>query len=104
MKNLHITVSDKIATYQNRDGAIVCGNNDYQIVFNFDAEWDEHPKKIARFVWNGERHDVEFENTNECPVPIIKGATSVIVGVYAGDDLSSTPVIIPCKRSILCSS
>lgn len=101
MKNLHITVTDKIANYMSRDGEIVCGNSDYQIVFTFDSEWEEHSKRKARFVWNGERHDQEFTG-NTCPVPIITDASSVIVGVYAGDELSSTPVIIPCKRSIRC--
>lgn len=103
MKNLHITVTDKIATYMSRDGEIVCGNSDYQIVLTFDSEWNKYSKKTARFVWNGERIDQEFEG-NTCPVPIITDALSVIVGVYAGDELSSTPVIIPCKKSILCGS
>lgn len=101
MKNLRITVKDKIATYQTRDGAIVCGNKDYQITFKFDPEWDTHSTKTARFVWNGESHDQTFTG-NICPVPPISDATRVLVGVYAGD-LSTTPTVIPCKRSILCA-
>lgn len=101
MKNLHITVVDKIATYIQRDGTIVCGNSDYQIVFTFDNEWNKYTTKTARFRWGGENHDVTFNGTI-CPVPVISDATAVIVGVFV-DELSSTPVIIPCKRSILCS-
>ena len=52
MKILHISVLDKKATYLNRDGDIVCGNSDYVIEFAFDAEWDAHEEKIARFIWN----------------------------------------------------
>ena len=102
MKNLHITVVDKIATYIQRDGDIVCGNSDYQIVFTFDAEWENVTTKTARFRWGGENHDVKFTGTT-CTVPVINDAKSVIVGVFA-DELSTTPVVIPCKRSILCSS
>ena len=33
MKTLHISILDKVATYRQRDGEIVCGNSDYQIEF-----------------------------------------------------------------------
>lgn len=101
MKNLNITVINKIATYLRRDGAIVCGNKDYQITFAFDAEWDKYETKTARFIWNGKYWDQPFSG-NVCPVPIITGATEVTVGVYAGDLCTTTPATIPCKRSILC--
>ena len=102
MKILNITVTNKIATYFQRDGVIVCGNNDYKIKFTFDSEWDDHAKKTARFIWNGQYYDKEFEG-NECDVPIISGATEVTVGVYAGDLSTTTPATIPCKKSILCA-
>lgn len=101
MINLNITVTKKVATYLQRDGAIVCGNSDYQITFTFDAEWDAYPTKTARFIWNGKYWDQPFTG-NVCPVPIITGATEVTVGVYAGDLRTTTPASIPCKRSILC--
>lgn len=101
MKNLRIIVVDKIATYLQRDGEIVCGNSDYQLALTLDEEWDNITTKTARFRWNGENHDVTFTGST-CPVPIINDTDSVIVGVFA-DDISTTPVIIPCKRSILCS-
>lgn len=100
-KNLNISVTNKIAKYLQRDGAIVCGNSDYQITFTFDAEWDAYPTKTARFIWNGKYWDQPFTG-NVCPVPIIQNAVFVIVGVYAGDLCTTTPASIPCKRSILC--
>ena len=84
MPILHVAVAEKIATFIKRDGAIVCGNSDYKIVFTFDSEWNDYAKKTARFIWNGTHVDVEFEGT-ECAVPIIKNADEVEVGVYAGD-------------------
>ena len=103
MRVLHISVLDKKATYQNRDGDIVCGNSDYVIEFAFDAEWAAHNEKIARFIWNGAYKDVTFTGTT-CPVPIITGASEVEVGVYAGELRTTTPAIIGCQKSILCQS
>jgi hypothetical protein len=102
MKTLHISVVDKIATYLQRDGAIVCGNADYQILFAFDSEWEEYPERKARFIWNGERHDQVFTG-NICRIPVINDATEVIIGVFAGD-LATTPTVIPCKKSIRCGA
>lgn len=102
MKTLHISVEDKIATYLQRDGAIVCGNSDYRILFVFDSEWAAYSEKKARFIWNGESHDQTFTGA-VCPVPVIHDATEVIIGVYAGD-LATTPTVIPCKKSIRCGT
>ena len=103
MRVLHISVLDKKATYQNRDGDIVCGNSDYVIEFAFDAEWAAHNEKIARFIWNGAYKDVTFTGTT-CPVPIITNAAEVEVGVYAGELSTTTPAVIGCQKSILCQS
>ena len=106
MKNLNITVADKIATYRRRDGCIVCGNSDYQITFAFDSDWDGYDTKIARFIWNGAYKEVEFTGAT-CSVPIINNATEVRVGVYVeGDDSleTTTSATIPCKLSVLCES
>lgn len=103
MRDLHISVKDKVATYLTRDGYIVCGNSDYQIEFTFDDDWKEATNITARFIWKGKEENISVGEDNICEVPIINGTDEVIVGVYA-DGISSTPVIIPCKRSILCTS
>lgn len=102
INTLHIAVKNKIATYPHREGSIVCGNKDYQIEFTFDEEWNDFTTKTARFRWGGKNHDVTFQG-NTCQVPLINDASKVIVGVFVKDKISSTPVIIPCERSILCS-
>lgn len=103
MKTLNITVANRVATYRQRDGDIVCGNTDYQILFVFDDEWDSHPEKTARFISNGKYTDVPFTG-NVCPVPVMKDTTSVTVGLYAGELCTTTPVTITCVPSILCGS
>lgn len=98
---LHISVAGKIATYQKRDGDIVCGNNDYSVRFTFDAEWDSVADKTARFIWNGVYQDQPITN-GVCAVPTIRGAREVQIGVYGGDLHTTTPAVIICRPSILC--
>ena len=103
MKTLHISVFDKIANYRKRDGFIVCGNSDYQIAFTFDEDWGSYDKKTARFIYGGTYTDIVFSGVL-CPVPIIRNAPSVSVGVFAGDLYTTTPAKIECRKSILCDN
>lgn len=100
-RKLHIAIKDKVATYSQRDGFIVCGNSDYIIEFAFDGEWDGHTTKTARFISNGSYEDVVFTG-NTVAVPVMRNTTSVSVGVFSGDLTTSTPAVIGCEKSILC--
>nr|DAN90538.1 MAG TPA: hypothetical protein [Caudoviricetes sp.] len=99
MPNINITVREKIA-HTISDTCIVCGNSDYVAVFDFDAEWDAYETKTARFIWGGTFTDVPFTG-NECPVPVIPDAVSVLVGVYAGELRTTTAAAVEVRRSIL---
>lgn len=99
MPNINITVREKIA-HTISDTCIVCGNSDYVAIFDFDAEWDAYETKTARFIWGGTFTDVPFTG-NECPVPVIPDAVSVLVGVYAGELHTTTAAAIGVRRSIL---
>lgn len=101
MPNVNITVRNKIASAESN--AVVCGNSDYTIVFNFDAEWNAYESKTARFVWNGQYEDVAF-NGNSVNMPIINGTLYVAIGVYAGELHTTTPAILNAKKSILCDA
>ena len=106
---LHIDVLDKQATYQVRDGHIICGNSDYQVKFNFDPAWDDHAQKTARFEWNGRYVDVEFTG-DTCEVPVVDNTKNLFVGVYVGEEpedeliLSTSRCMIPCIRSVRCGN
>lgn len=100
MRDLNITVKDKIANFTTRDGFIVCGNSDYRIKFTFDAEWNGKTKK-ARFIWNEQYEDVDIDENNYASVPVLSNTKKIIVGVYA-DNISTTAVTIPCVLSVLC--
>lgn len=103
MKTLKVKVANKIATYEKAGGLIVCGNNDYQIEFEFDSDWDAYNEKTARFICGGRYQDVSFEG-NICPVPVIVKSGLVEVGVYVADMRTSTGAKIGCYPSILCES
>ena len=102
MPTIEISVTDKIAVL-NSDSSIVCGNSDYEIEFDFDAEWDDYPTKTARFAYikKGKRmyKDVLFEE-DTVAVPPLYGINDVAVGVYAGSIHTTTPALIPCRSCI----
>lgn len=99
MKTINVLVRDKIATAVG-DIVYICGNSDYIINFDFDAEWDAYGVKTARFVHNGTYTDVVFTG-NQCAMPVIHKAYGIYVGVYAGDLRTTTPAHIPSAASIL---
>lgn len=105
MKNINITVAGKIATNTTPGVVIVCGNSDYTVTFDLDAEWAAAPARTARFVYYRDGlslyQDVEFTGTT-VSVPALYGIGYVLVGVYAGDLITTTPAKVLCDRSILC--
>lgn len=101
MKVIDVSIRDKIAYRVDEEAFIVCGNSDYIINFDFDADWNDYNIKTARFTFNGSIEDVVFEGTSVNVPPIYK-STLVTVGVTAGDIRTSTSCLIPCIKSGFC--
>lgn len=103
---IKITIENKHCTVQGTP-VIVCGNSDYTVAFDFDAEWDQAGEKTARFsyVRDGARmyQDVPIAGST-AEVPAVYRTREVQVGVYAGDLVTSTPARIPCEKSIICDT
>lgn len=103
---VRIDVKGKVATVRGQ-ACIVCGNSDYLVRFAFDDAWSAATEKTARFVYralDGVHHvNVPFTGT-DLFAPILSGVDTVLIGVYAGELVTSTPAKVPCKRSILCDS
>lgn len=99
---INVIVRNKIAKLV-KPFVAVCGNSDYVINFDFDAEWEEYETKTARFKYNGNYTDVIFDG-NQCPMPVINGTYTVEIGVFAGDLHTTTPALLPMKKSILCGN
>lgn len=105
MPEIKITVAQKIATNTTPGEVIVCGNSDYTVTFDLDAEWATEPNRTARFVYYKNGLQLFQEKTftgNTAPVPVLSGIDYVMVGVYAGDLRTTTPAKVLCDRSILC--
>jgi hypothetical protein len=102
-RRIEIAVKNKIATKTN-DVVYICGNSDFVIDFDFDAEWNDTPVKTARFITESMTvHDQVFEG-NVCPVPVISDTYKIRVGVFAGNLRTTTPAHVPAKKSILCGT
>lgn len=99
MKQINIEVRNKRAKLTNPDEYLVCGNNDYELVFGFDEEWAEYPAKTALFVFADKSVPVVFEG-NICKGVAIEGATECAIGVFAGDIKTTTGAFICCVASI----
>lgn len=111
MPNIKITVAGKIATNTTPDVVIVCGNSDYSVTFDLDAEWAAETDRTARFTYIRDGRTRYKEKTfqgNTVAVPMLSGIRQVTVGLYAGtpddpgDLHTTTAAAIWCKPSILC--
>lgn len=102
MPEIDITVRDKIAQAQGSP-EIVCGNSDYTVTFDLDAEWDAYDIKTAQFKFfeNGVPRCYEVAFTGDSvPVPAVYDTGELLIGVYAGDIRTSTPARVPCLPCI----
>ena len=97
---INISVKNKIAKNADKNAIIICNNSDILIHFDFDEEWSEYEVKTARFVYGNNYTDIVFEG-NECLAPVIERASTVEIGVYAGNIHTTSPAIIRASRSIL---
>ena len=104
MYTIQISVRDKIAT-QTDGTVIINGNSDYNIEFDFDAEWADLNNKIGIFAYNdAAAHKWAYQTVmfsgNTCAVPILRDIHCVYVGVTAGNVRVTTPAKVQCRLSI----
>ena len=104
MPTIHINVKNRVAT-ANGDSRIINGNSDYNIEFDFDAEWADLNNKIGIFAYNdAAAHKWAYQTVlfsgNTCTVPILRDIHCVYVGVTAGNVRVTTPAKVQCRLSI----
>ena len=104
MPTIHINVKNRVAT-ANGDSRIINGNSDYNIEFDFDAEWADLNNKIGIFAYNDSAtHKWAYQTVmfsgNTCTVPILRDIHCVYVGVTAGNVRVTTPAKVQCRLSI----
>lgn len=102
MPDIQITVRNKIAQVQGNP-EIVCGNSDYTVTFDFDAEWNAYETKTAHFSFleNGvpRYFDVIFTG-NSVQIPAVWNTCEMLIGAYAGDIRTTTAAAVPCVPCI----
>jgi hypothetical protein len=98
-KQIRISVKDKIACLVDEEQFLVCGNNDYEVVFDFDSDWEGINAKTAVFVYGDTPIHQPFTD-NICEGVEIRNATLCAIGVFAGDIKTTTGAVIECKTSI----
>ena len=99
MPDIKITVRDKIAVGDGTE--IVCGNSDYTVVFDFDAEWEAFDAKTMRVRFTNDTYkDVVFNGTS-CILPIVQNSVGVDIGVFAGALHTTSVATFDCVKSIL---
>ena len=100
MPTIKVQVDGKIAKNLTPEEKIVCGNEDYQVEFEFDEKWSSVKFKTGLFVFNGNLVPVIFEE-NVCPMPIIENTTLLAIGVMSNDGLlkTTTPAYADCLKS-----
>lgn len=94
-KQVHIKIRNKEAILTNPEVRLLCWNNDYEVVFDFDEEWDNHNTKTAIFVFGNESAEIPFEG-NVCSGAIIKNSVVCYIGVYSGDLITSKAAEVCC--------
>lgn len=104
MHTIQVSVHDKIAT-QTDGTVIINGNSDYNIEFDFDAEWADLNNKVGIFAYNdAAAHKWAYQTVmfsgNTCTVPILRDIHCVYVGVTAGNVRVTTPAKVQCRLSI----
>ena len=98
-KQIQISVKDKIACLVDEEQFLVCGNNDYEVVFDFDSDWEGISAKTAVFVYGNTPVHQPFVG-NVCKGIEIKNATLCAIGVFAGNIKTTTGATIECRQSI----
>ena len=103
MPTIAISVTDKRAVVSGTP-VIICGNSDYTISWTLDSEWTSLTDRVAHFeFWgdNGIRYakDVSFTGSS-CSVPVLDNIDRVFIMLYAGDIHTSSPVCVPCIRTV----
>lgn len=101
-KQLVIEVRDKIATLKSKNFNLVGGNSDYDVVFDFDDDWEDYPTKTAVFVFGKGVPVFQIFEGNVCKGVAINGATMCLIGAFAGDIKTTTSAEVECVyKSIL---
>lgn len=106
MPIININVKEKIANGY-KDQFIVCNNSDYEILFDFDNEWEKYDNKTAIVTLSNREFVPILFQGNKCQLPPFPNVMFCKIGVTASIEnadetitiSTTTPATINCLES-----
>jgi hypothetical protein len=106
MPIININIKNKIAN-GNKEEFIVCDNSDYEILFDFDQEWEKYNNKTAIVTLSNREFVPILFQGNKCKLPPFPNVMFCKVGVTASIEnadetitlSTTTPATINCLES-----
>jgi hypothetical protein len=95
MPIINICVRNKIASSDCKQ-YIVCKNDGYVAVFDFDKEWESYELKTAKFAYDEEHYIPVVFRGNQCDIPRLPNTSLCSIEVEAGDIKTAVNAWVHC--------
>lgn len=99
MSEMIVQVRNKMLRRIGGANHFVSHNKDYTIQFQFDESWDNVRTKMAVFAYEDGEYGSEIFDGDTCNVPELPREGRILIGVKAGEDLSTELLCIPVCKS-----
>lgn len=99
MSEMIVQVRNKILRRIGGVNHFVSHNKDYTIQFQFDESWNNVRTKMAVFAYEDGEYGSEIFDGDTCNVPELPKEGRILIGVKAGEDLSTELLCIPVCKS-----
>lgn len=99
MSEMIVQVRNKILRRIGGVNHFVSHNKDYTIQFQFDESWNNVRTKMAVFAYEYGEYGSEIFDGDTCNVPELPREGRILIGVKAGEDLSTELLCIPVCKS-----
>lgn len=99
MSEMIVQVRNKMLRRIGGVNHFVSHNKDYTIQFQFDESWNNVRTKMAVFAYEDGEYGSEIFDGDTCNVPEFPREGRILIGVKAGEDLSTELLCIPVCKS-----
>ena len=99
MSEMIVQVRNKMLRRIGGVNHFVSHNKDYTIQFQFDESWNNVRTKMAVFAYEDGEYGSEIFDGDTCNVPELPKEGRILIGVKAGEDLSTELLCIPVCKS-----
>lgn len=99
MSEMIVQVRNKMLRRIGGVNHFVSHNKDYTIRFQFDESWDNVRTKMAVFAYEDGEYGSEIFDGDTCAVPELPREGRILIGIKAGEDLSTELLCVPVCKS-----